>query len=84
MKKKALFVVISVAICVVNILVQIGAAGLIAFGVYQLNSFLGLEIDTPRWRYGLTGLVYLLCNAPFVIAEVKDTIGKFECLLDWM
>ena len=84
MKKKALFYGISAAIIMVNIIVHVGAAGLLAFGVYQLNSFLGLAVGTPSWKYGLTGVLYLICNAPFITVEVKNTIGRMEVLLERM
>ena len=84
MKKKVLFYGIAAAIIMVNIIVHVGAAGLLAFGVYQLNSFLGLAVGAPSWKYGLTGVLYLICNAPFVVTEVKNTIGRTEVLIEWI
>lgn len=84
MGKKFIFYAAEVGIILTNVIIHIGVAGLLAFGVYQLNSFLGLEVDAPRWKYALTGIIYLVCNGPFVVIEVKDTIEKIDALLDWM
>ena len=84
MGKKVIFYAAAMGIIMTNIIVLAGGAGLLSFGVYQLSSFLGLMVDAPRWKYALTGAVYLVCNGPFVVMEVKDTIEKFEDLIDWM
>ena len=41
---------ISTAIYVVNIMAHMGAAGLIATGIYLLNSYFGWAADVPAWR----------------------------------
>jgi hypothetical protein len=66
------------AVYVVNVMVHIGAAGLIATGFYLLNSYFGWAVDAPAWRYGLVGLLYLALNLPFVWKEANL---KAE---DWM
>lgn len=84
MKKKIVFYVAAMALIMSNIIVHVGLAGLLATGVYMLNSFLGLAADAKDWQYGLTGILYLVCNGPFVVMQVKDMIGKISVLLDWM
>lgn len=59
------------AIYMVNIMAHIGAAGLIATGIYLLNSYFGWAVDVPAWRYGLVGLLYLALNMPFVWKEAN-------------
>ena len=84
MGKKIIFYAAVIGIILTNVVSQVGIAGLLTFGVYQLSSFLGLAVDTPSWKYCLTGIIYLVCNGPFVVIEIKDTIEKIDCRLDWM
>ena len=71
---------ISTAIYVVNIMAHMGAAGLIATGIYLLNSYFGWAADVPSWRYGLVGIAYLVCNAPFVIRQQKILLDSWMIL----
>jgi hypothetical protein len=82
--KKIVFYLASTALIISNIIVHVGLAGLLATGVYMLNSFLGLAANAKDWQYGLTGILYLVCNGPFVVMQVKDMIGKLSVLFDWM
>lgn len=82
--KKVLFYVVAMAIIIANIIIHVGMAGLLATGVYMLNSFLGLAANAKDWQYGLTGILYLVCNGPFIAMQVKDTIGNISALLDWV
>ena len=68
------------AIYMVNIMVHIGAAGLIATGIYLLNSYFGWAVDVPTWRYGLVGLLYLALNMPFVIKEAQIKVETWTLL----
>ena len=56
----------------------IGSGGLLATGVYMLNSFLGLAVDAPAWRYGLCGILYIIGMMPSSISIVKAYWGVFE------
>lgn len=82
--KKIVFYLAATALIISNIIVHVGLAGLLATGVYMLNSFLGLAANAKDWQYGLTGILYLVCNGPFVVMQAKDMIGKISVLLDWM
>ena len=73
-------IVISTAIYVVNIMAHMGAAGLIATGIYLLNSYFGWAADVPAWRYGLVGLLYLALNMPFVIKEARIKVETWTLL----
>lgn len=84
MGKKVIFYAAAIGIILTNVIVLVGGAGLLSFGVYQLISFLGLVGDAPTWKYGLTGIIYMVCNGPFVAMGVKDNIEKIDALLDWM
>lgn len=84
MGKKVIFYAAVIGIILTNVVVQVGMAGLLTFGVYQLSSFLGLAGDAPSWKYCLTGVIYLVCNGPFVVIEIKDAIEKFDVFLDWI
>ena len=84
MGKKLMFYAAVIGIIMTNVVLQVGIAGLLSFGVYMLSSFLGLAVDTPRWKFCLAGVIYLVCNGPFVVIEIKDTIEKFDAFLDWM
>ena len=84
MGKKFIFYVAVIGIILTNVVLQVGIAGLLTFGVYILSSFLGLAVDAPRWKYCLAGVIYLVCNGPFVVIEIKDTIEKFYAFLDWI
>ena len=60
------------------IITIIGSAGLLATGVYMLNSFLGLAVDAPAWRYGLVGILYIIGMLPSSISIVKAYWGVFN------
>lgn len=73
-------VFIMTAIVFVNVITQIGTAGLLATGVYLLNSYFGWAADAPAWRYGLCGLLYLAFNAPFIWKQCKITYDAWTYL----
>lgn len=75
--KKALIII---AMVVVNIVTHVGMAGMLATGVYLLNSYFGWAADVPAWRYGLVGIAYLVCNAPFVIRQQKILLDSWMVL----
>lgn len=72
--------IVVLAVILVNIIVHIGIAGLVATGVYMLNSFFGLAADAKPWQYGIVGVIYLIVQVPLVTVELKN---KWENYLRW-
>ena len=72
--------IVVLAVILVNVIVHVGIAGLVATGVYMLNSFFGLAADAPEWMYGITGVIYLVIQVPLVTMELKS---KWESYLRW-
>lgn len=60
------------------IITIVGSAGLLATGVYMLNSFMGFAVDALEWRYGLVGILYIIGMMPSSISIVKAYWGAFE------
>lgn len=72
--------IVVMAVILVNIIVHVGIAGLIATGIYMLNSFFGLAADAKPWQYGIVGVIYLIVQVPLVYMELKN---KWENYLRW-
>ncbi len=72
--------IVVLAVILVNIIVHVGVAGLVATGAYMLNSFFGWAANAKDWQYGVVGLIYLIIQVPLVGLELKD---KWESYLRW-
>lgn len=67
----------AMSLTVAYVITVVGSGGLLATGVYMLNSFFGLVPDAAPWQYGLTGLIYIICMLPTSVTVVKAYWGSF-------